>query len=692
MRKRTSFILTFGMLATIVSVTVAQVGFESSTRSPFNKASTSKHNTMTFFSRGGQKAEGKKAAALPVKRKIKNYHQQLFGTPAPRQPYKKTFSKYPSVRTSRNKVHHASHLTPPAATTSKIKHAEFLRKPTTPKSSGIRQVAGSNKELRNPFESFKPETTRKPVTPKRQSTVRRPPVRYKNKIQKTSVEKKHDPFGHSHEKTFRHQAKPTSPPFKRKKAGLPVELTGLPVDLDHNSEKNTKLETVQISVGWEKKSVINVGQECELDLIVKNESEVIARNLAVDAYFPTTVRLTKAIPIPREERDHISWAIAALKPGETKRIKVTLIPMKPGDLAVKAFVRLTGTSARLFAVNEPMLKLNVTGSHRVMVGESAAHTIVVSNPGTGVTSNIQVEAILSKGLQHSKGARVSLNIGSLNPGESRKIHLALTAIDGGLQQIDVTTRSGVSLKRSASSQVMVVAPSLVLNVTGPKLRYKGRNAIYKVTVTNSGKVPTNNVRVMHKIPEGFQFIQADKSGKLNKQSRLVDWFIGQLPVGKSITLNVKLKATELGVFPHYVSVVSEEGAKATSHVQTKVDGTASLVLEIVDLDDPVEVGSETAYEVRVKNDGSKAANQVQITCELPKDVQLIGAKGPTQSFAEKNQVIFQKIPSLAPGKTALFRIHVKGNAEGNRRFRVRLQSKNIGEPLLFEEMTKFYGE
>ena len=41
------------------------------------------------------------------------------------------------------------------------------------------------------------------------------------------------------------------------------------------------------------------------------------------------------------------------------------------------------------------------------------------------------------------------------------------------------------------------------------------------------------------------------------------------------------------------------------------------------------------------------------------------------------------------------RIHttrVKGTAEGNHRFRVRLASDSITEPLISEEQTKFYGE
>ncbi len=38
-----------------------------------------------------------------------------------------------------------------------------------------------------------------------------------------------------------------------------------------------------------------------------------------------------------------------------------------------------------------------------------------------------------------------------------------------------------------------------------------------------------------------------------------------------------------------------------------VDGLAAIMFEVKDLEDPIEVGGETGYEVRVVNQGTKAA-------------------------------------------------------------------------------------
>jgi uncharacterized repeat protein (TIGR01451 family) len=116
------------------------------------------------------------------------------------------------------------------------------------------------------------------------------------------------------------------------------------------------------------------------------------------------------------------------------------------------------------------------------------------------------------------------------------------------------------------------------------------------------------------------------------------------------------------------------------------------VLEIVDLNDPVEVGIETAYEVRVRNDGTIPAQNVGVSCELPGGVELLGAKGPTDFRTENGLMLFKALGQLEPGKTAVYRINVRGRADGNHRFRARLASDSIKEPLVFEELTKFYGE
>lgn len=447
-----------------------------------------------------------------------------------------------------------------------------------------------------------------------------------------------------------------------------------------------------VSVEWLKTSAINVGQECEVELVVRNVGDVLASDVEVTAFFPNTVRLTSAIPKPAEASDRVVWRFPRLAASEQHSLKVKLIPSTRGDLAASAQVRFTGAAVASFQVAEPLLKVALKAPSSVMIGDPIAQLITISNPGTGAAHDVKIEAILTDGLEHVRGKRVEMEIGSLNPGETRTVRLGLAAIKGGKQSVSVTAVSSSELADAASNELEVVAPSLKIAVSGPGLRYKGRAAKYVVEVTNDGTVPNNNVRVSQVIAKGFSYVSADRGGKFDPSQNAVHWFLGRLEPGQTLAVNCELLATELGDFKHLVQVASDAGVRGDSSIDTKVEGASALSMEIVDLDDPVEVGTETAYEIRLKNDGSKAATDVAIRCDLAAGIELVNATGPTNGALSGHKLAFQPIAEIPAGGHVVYRVHVRSGAEGNHRLRVELTSSSMTEPLSLEESTKFYND
>lgn len=450
--------------------------------------------------------------------------------------------------------------------------------------------------------------------------------------------------------------------------------------------------TPSVSVEWVKHGGINVGQECVCDLVVKNTGKVSARQVVVEALFPESVRLTQADPLPTEVADHLEWSIAELAAGEERTIHITMIPSQRGELATTASVRFTGTAANVFKVEEPLLKLAVEAPEEVIVGDPLVQSITITNPGTGIAQNVKIQVKTPEGLEATRGNRSQIEIGRLNSGESRTVRLSFTAIAGGEQTLEVIATADSGLKQAAAATVTVIAPSLKVAVEGPGLRYAGRDARYTLTITNDGQAATNHVHVTHHIPEGFKFIKADKGGTFDADQNSANWLIGHLEPAQTAQVKLQLQAQEIGQFEHHVAATSEHGITAKADTTTKVEGSASLVMEIQDLDDPVEVGQETAYEVRISNTGSKAAQNVGLTFELPTGIELIKVEAATKYLAKSGLILFNDLPELAPGKTALFRVHVKGEAEGNQRVRARLTSESIEQELITEELTKFYSE
>jgi uncharacterized repeat protein (TIGR01451 family) len=446
-----------------------------------------------------------------------------------------------------------------------------------------------------------------------------------------------------------------------------------------------------VSVRWVKKSPIVVGQECQCDLVVKNTGKTPARDLLVDAYFPATVRLTHAEPMPADNQDHVTWTFAALGGSEERVIHIKLVPSRRGELATTAAVRFSSAASNTFSVEEPLLALALRGPKELMVGDPATQTITVHNPGTGVAHNVAIEAHLSKGLEAARGEQLVIQVGSLSPGESRVVRLPLIAVVGGEQEVTIHASAENDLHRDLAARIHVVAPSLKITAEGPSFRYVGRKAHYVLTVTNDGGAPLNNIHVTHVVPESFRFVHADHGGEFDDVSRTVTWNIDHLDVQQSTPVKVELVSTQIGKGVHTVAAVAEQGARSEQKLETVVDGVASLAVEIVKQADPVEVGVETGYEIHVRNDGSKAAANVAVACDVPSVLDVVRTEGATSVAAETGgQLSFQPLPFLEPGKAAIYRVHVRARAEGSHRFAVRLTADSIKDPLTYTELTKFY--
>lgn len=452
-------------------------------------------------------------------------------------------------------------------------------------------------------------------------------------------------------------------------------------------------QTPQVSIEWVKKGDINVGQECHVELHVKNCGSTMASQVAVDGIFPATVRLTSAEPKPAVSGEKVTWNYESLAPGAEQKISIKLIPSRRGDLGATANVRFTGTASAVFRVEEPLLKVALKGPSEILLGDPASQMIVVSNPGTGTVHDVKVEARISEGLEHgSRGDRLIMEVGSIGPGETRTVRLGLAAVKGGQQSVSVAATSNSDAAATVSAQLNVIAPSMKIAAEGPALRYKGRNAKYALTVTNDGSVANNNIRISQSVSEGFKFVSADHNGKYDHSTRSVQWFVGRLEPGQTAQVACELCAVAMGEFTQTASVLSDSGIRAEAKTQTRVEGVASLTMELVDLDDPVEIGAETAYEIRVKNEGSKAATNVSIACELPPEMELKNCKAPVEAMVEGRQILFKSLDQVAPGAEAVYRIHVKGVREGNHRMRVRMTSASLTEPVVREEATKVYAD
>lgn len=446
-------------------------------------------------------------------------------------------------------------------------------------------------------------------------------------------------------------------------------------------------QTPRVTLRWNHHDEFTVGQKCRCDLVVENSGESPVRDVTAEIVLPKGVQVVSAEPAPSTTGVSARWTYAQLEPGEKKTIQLVVIPKQSGDVQMNAFVQLTAAAASAVAVTQPDVAIKIEGPGTVEVGQQVGYTVHVTNPGTGTAQNVVIQAAVPEGLEHRQGNLLTIDIGTLSPGELRRARLSLTAVDGGEHQLAVRVLADGNLTRQTTQVVEVAEPKLNIGLRGPQVRKTGQDTDYEVVVVNEGKVESSNVRAKYRVPEGFEFVRTDAGGKFNPADRTIEWFVGTLEPNRVRQYRVTLKAVESGESTHQVGVISEHGQMTLAETSTAVEGSAELAIEIAAANEQVRKGENTVFEIRIVNSGTTAANSVGLSCELPPGLQLLEVSGPSEFIADNGVIIFRSLPSLEAGKSAVFAISAQCRRAGQHKLRARVASESVSEPLIGEGTT-----
>ena len=130
--------------------------------------------------------------------------------------------------------------------------------------------------------------------------------------------------------------------------------------------------------------------------------------------------------------------------------------------------------------------------------------------------------------------------------------------------------------------------------------------------------------------------------------------------------------------------------KANCSLSTDVKGIPAILLEVIDIEDPIETGSDTTYVITVTNQGSAVGTNILITADVQPEATYKDAQGPVAASVSGRTVSFAPLPSLAPGAKATYRITITGNSVGDTRFRVSMKSDQTDSSVDETESTRIY--
>ncbi|MFO0927567.1 MAG: CARDB domain-containing protein [Gemmataceae bacterium] len=482
---------------------------------------------------------------------------------------------------------------------------------------------------------------------------------------------------------------PATPPSTRFSAKPPVggedRAAPVPESLIGRQEPSVSLEWVGSPVG-------KVGQPGDYSLVVRNVSNNPLQAVVVRVRVPGGLTVQGAEPKAQNDGGMLMWELGTLTAKQERILQMKFQADAKGDVAPQAWITFTGTSVMRIRVREPKLVVKCAAQEKVLVGDPAAFTLTVSNPGDGSADQVKIRAALTEGLEHARGNKIDFDIGSLAPGESRNVTLLCATRTGGAQKCEAVAEAEGGLTAKDAASLNVIMPRLDLQLAGPRLRYLERKAIYTLRVTNPGDAPATNVTVADVVPAGFKVLAASDGGRHDFQTRTVSWFLGEVGPGQSREVKVEVQAINLGDHKHKATAVGARGLRSESELLTKIEGLSALMVEMVDTEDPIEVGGDTAYEVRISNTGSKTENDIKLIAQVPDKMQFKVAQGPVRYREEGKTIVFEPIGNLAPRADVTFRIQVKALEPGTERFKIQVTSLNLTEPVIKMEATRIYAD
>jgi uncharacterized repeat protein (TIGR01451 family) len=303
-------------------------------------------------------------------------------------------------------------------------------------------------------------------------------------------------------------------------------------------------------------------------------------------------------------------------------------------------------------------------------GTTSAHSVVLTNqlPG-GVTL---VSATVSQGfVQPAVGSSQVAEVGAIAPGGTATMTIvgqtsAATPIGTIIDTATVSSQEPDPTPADESIAInTTVATSADLAVqisANASSILAGSNLTYTINATNNGPQTAHNVEVSLPIVAGVEFISTTSPNASYSGGQLVA-NLGDLAINAGASFQVVVEPMTAGSLNETATVSSDsvdrDPSNNSSAVVTEVDPAADVQVALISSENPVVLGADFEYTVKITNAGPSAATGVIVKDTLPSGVAFVSAssdQGVIPNFSAG--VVTLSLPKLTSGATAMMTIEL----------------------------------
>lgn len=428
------------------------------------------------------------------------------------------------------------------------------------------------------------------------------------------------------------------------------------------------------------------------ELKVTNLSKTKLEGVEVMEMIPGTLKLSELSAVSLMKEDGTAHhTLGTLAPGESRSLTVKATASGAGAVNTCATVSYNSALCLGTTVVQPALKLTKTLPAEVLACDVIPVKYVVTNTGSGVAKSIKIEETFPAGLTTADGKNaISIDAGTLKGGESREVQFNLKATKPGEFVSKAVAKAEDGLGAEGNEPKIVVRqPKLEVKFDGPEKEFIGRPFGYSVTVTNTGDAIAKDTVLIATLPQGAKFEKAGDGGVAIDASR-IQWAVGELAPKATKTVNLSVSGAVAGTIKNTVAAQARCADTVAASKETSLTGISAILVEAIDVSDPLEVGQNQTYIITITNQGSAPATNVKLVCDLEKEMEFVSATGKTSGKGDNAKVTFEPLASLGAKDKAVWQVVVKAKEPGDVRFKINVTSDQLQRPVEETEASNFY--
>ncbi len=443
-----------------------------------------------------------------------------------------------------------------------------------------------------------------------------------------------------------------------------------------------------------------LGQPFEFLMKVSNLTDMPLQDVTLTDQIQGNLKIEEATPkADRVTGGESVWNLGQLGPRQSKEVRVRAVAQDEAPITGCATATFRPVVCATIVVVKPAIQLAKTMPAQVLQCDPIPVKLVVKNSGSSALTGVRVTDTLPEGLvaDGAAGAK-TFEVGDLAPGQSKELAFTAKATRTGsfVNPAKATSTQGVEAVADAS--VTVVKPALAVACQTPATRtvdalnatfteFIGRPFDVCWEVKNTGNAPSANTVLEVSIPAGLTFRSATEGGATSGGKAV--WNLGALAPGAAKKVCATFAAANSGNFAFEASTAGACAEPAKTACSVVIQGVNAILVEVVDDPDPIQVGEQTTYTIRVTNQGGGMdLRDVTVKAILPAGIDPASASNAGQ-ISGKN-VTWAPVPGLALKQTLTYTVVGKATATGDQRLEVQVTTRGRQTPITELESTTTY--